>query len=68
VEKLDPESRFRSSDPGHTKPSPPLIQLERSATALSTDEPKEELQVVTGAKFDPRGKSVASGKNITGWI
>ncbi len=31
---------------------------------------KEEADVkcISNAKFDPKGKSVASGKNITGWL
>jgi hypothetical protein len=42
----------------------PTIRLERSATAISV----EETKVIADARFDPKGKSVASGKNITGWL
>ena len=47
-------------------PTSPMIRIERSAT--EADEPVVPVAVVTDAKFDPKGKSVASGKSITGWL
>jgi hypothetical protein len=47
--------------------SGPTIRLERAATVRSDDE-KEEIKLVCNAKFDPKGKSVASGKNMSGWL
>ena len=48
----------------HPMPTSPMIRIERSATV--TDEPV--VSVVADAKFDPKGKSVASGKSVSGWL
>ena len=54
------------ADAGESQPMPtsPMIRIERSATV--TDEPV--VSVVADAKFDPKGKSVASGKSVSGWL
>ena len=71
VEKLETGTRSKIAEPGRDldiesglQASGPRIMLGRSATLV----PEVEIKCVTDAKFDPKGKSVASGKNITGWF
>ena len=35
---------------------------------IRVDPSPETVKCISNAKFDPRGKSVSSGKNITGWL
>ena len=71
VEKLETGARSKTVEPGQDldvesglQASGPRITLERSATLV----PEVEIKCVSEAKFDPKGKSVASGKNISGWL
>ena len=71
VENLETGARPKTVDAGRDldvesglQGSGPRITLERSATLV----PEGEIKCVSEAKFDPKGKSVASGKNISGWL
>ena len=71
VEHLETGARPKTIEPGRDldvesglQDSGPRITLERSATLV----PEVEIQCISEASFDPKGKSVASGKNISGWL
>ena len=60
-------SRVEDVEAGRRQSSGPMIRIERASTAMSVEDTQQQPEAVE-VKFDPKGKSVASGKNVTGWL